>query len=512
MGLEKAGVTENLEADIVILGSGGGLVAAAAAAEKGVKGIIMLEKQGVLGGHSRMAQGMGACESPLQKREEIIADKDDCFKAAMKFAHWAYVDPRVVRAHVNKSGDTIRWFMEKGIHFDLKVRYLDRKFGTFHRPLRGKGPGYGRGAEIIKVMNRECQQRGVKVLLRTRGKRLIRDASGRITGLVAVKSGKEFEIKTGCVIIATGGFAGNQELLKKYCPDYSEGMHIREMSEHHTGDGLLMAAEAGAAIAERISVYLEAPHPHYTNRGESLAASMKEPISGAIKEPNVVWVNKKGRRFVDEGAGLVIFETGNAAAMQPDRVMYTLFDDRIRQDWETGGFITGRGWGKEERGQRVAVPGLEEVLRRRAAEGGDTLVKIANSWEEIAAWIGADPTVLKAEINEYNSCCDHGYDAVFNKERRFLVPLLKPPYYAIRGITSLGGTTGGIKVNEHMGVLNTSYDPIPGLFAAGVIVDGWQGQTPCGEGVGGPFGFAMNSGRIAGENAAEFVLEKQAKV
>jgi fumarate reductase flavoprotein subunit len=508
MSPTKTKKVANLEADIVILGSGGGLVAAAAAVERGVTNIIVLEKQGELGGHSKMAQGLGACESPLQKREEIIADRDDCFKASMKFAHWAYVDPRVVRAYINKSGDTIRWFQEKGVHFDLKVRYLNQKFGSFHRPLKGKGPEYGRGAELIKVLTRECKEAGVKLLLRTRGKRIIRDAKGRVTGVVAAKGRKEFEIKARCVIIATGGFAGNRELLKKYCPDYSEGMHIREMSEHHTGDGLLMAAEAGAAISEHVSVYLEAPHPNYSDRGESLAASMKEPISGAIKEPNTVWVNKKGRRFVDEAAGLVIFETGNAAAMQPDRMVYTLFDDQIRQDWEAKGFITGRGWGKEERGQRVAVPGLQEVLQRRASEGEGSLVKVADSWEEIARWIGADPRVLKAEIKEYNSYCDHGYDAIFIKERRFLQPLRTPPYYAIRGITSLGGTTGGIKVNERMEVLDTKYDVIPGLYAAGVIADGWQGQTPCGEGAGGPLTFAMNSGRIAGESAAEYVLRK----
>jgi fumarate reductase flavoprotein subunit len=269
-----------------------------------------------------------------------------------------------------------------------------------------------------------------------------------------------------------------------------------------------MAAEAGAAIADHVSVYLEAPHPNYSDPGESLAASMKEPISGAIKEPNTVWVNKKGKRFVDEAAGLIIFETGNAAAMQPDKIMYTLFDNQIRQDWEAKGFITGRGWDKEERGQRVAVPGLEEVLRRRAAKGGDTLVRIADSWDEIAKWIEADPEVLKAEIKEYNSYCDHGYDAIFDKERRYLLPLRTPPYYAIRGITSLGGTTGGIKVNERMEVLDTQYDVIPGLYSAGVIADGWHGQTTFSEGVSSPFSFAMNSGRIAGESAAEFVLGK----
>jgi fumarate reductase flavoprotein subunit len=175
---------------------------------------------------------------------------------------------------------------------------------------------------------------------------------------------------------------------------------------------------------------------------------------------------------------------------------------------EERGFITGRGWGKEEKGQRIAVPGLEAVLRRRAAEGGDTLVKIADSWEEIARWIGADPKVLRAEIEEYNAYCDRGYDEIFVKERKYLKPLRKPPYYAIRCITSLGGTTGGIKVNERMEVLDTKYNVIPGLYASGVAADGWQGLTPCVESIVGPFTFAVNSGRIAAEHALEYIKSK----
>jgi fumarate reductase flavoprotein subunit len=178
--------------------------------------------------------------------------------------------------------------------------------------------------------------------------------------------------------------------------------------------------------------------------------------------------------------------------------MYSLFDDKIRHDVEGRGMLVGRGWGKDENAQRKAVPGFEEVLRRRDAMGGDTLVKISDTWDGIADWIGAAPEVLKAEIEAYNNYCDHGYDEDFLKERKYLKPLRQPPYYAIRGITSFGGTLGGIKVNEHMEALDTQYNVIPGLFVAGVIADGGAGCVS-------PFGFAMNSGRIAGESAADYV-------
>ena len=499
---------ENLVANMVIIGSGSGLVAAAAATEKGVTDIVVLEKQEILGGHSNWAQGLDACDSPIQKQAQVATDRDDRFKSCMTSAHWARVDPRIARACIDKSGDTIRWFQDKGVNFDLKVHFANNRIRSGLWPLKGKGPDYGRGAELIKAVTRECKEKGVTLLLRTRAKRILRDAKGKVTGVVAVKGRKEFQIKTGCVIIATGGFAGNKELLKKYCPDYYDGMHIREMSELHTGDGLLMAAEVGASIPNLIAYYVEGPHPNYVNKKESLAASMKEPISGIIKEPYTVWINKKGRRFIDETAGLSLFEAGNAILMQPDRVMYSLIDDKIRQDVEEKGMLVGRGWGKEEKGQRVAVPGFEEVLRRRDAEGGDTLVKIADTWDGIARWIGADPKVLKAEIEAYNACCDRGYDPIFVKDRKYLLPLRKPPFYAIRCITSLGGTLGGIKVNERMEVLDTRYNVIPGLFVAGVAADGWAPVHIGADGCSSPFGFAMNSGRMAGESAAEYVLGK----
>jgi fumarate reductase flavoprotein subunit len=503
---EKVG---NLQADIVILGSGSGLVAAVAAAEKGVTSIIVLEKQGSLGGHSKIAQGLFACESPIQKRENIIADRDECFRTFMRWHHWAGVDPRVARAYINKSGDTIRWFQKKGVDFDIKMWYPNQKFRIFHWPLKGKGPEYGGGAELIKVLTRDCKDLGVKLLLRTKGKGIIRGAKGNVTGVVAINSGREFEIKTRSVIIATGTFAGNIELIKKLCPDsYYEGMHTWEGNIHHTGDGLLMAEEIGAAIADRIPMSGEGPSPNYPTMKGSLAADIKEPFAGIVKEPYTVWVNKRGRRFVDETAGYMLPESGNAIMRQPDKVMYTLFDDRIRQDMEAEGLLIGRGWGRGEEEQRIALPGLEGMLRRRAEGGEDSLVKIADSWEEMANWIGAVPQVLKAEIEGYNSYCDHGYDALFAKERRFLLPLRQPPYYAIRCITSLSGTMGGIKINERMEVLDTRGNPIPGLYAAGDTASGLEAQTYCGELCGSGLGFAMNSGRIAGENAAEFVSGK----
>ena len=142
------------------------------------------------------------------------------------------------------------------------------------------------------------------------------------------------------------------------------------------------------------------------------------------------------------------------------------------------------------------------------AQAEKDLVKISDSWDEIADWIGADPKVLKATVDEYNAACDHGYDPIFAKDRKYLLPLRTPPYYVIRWHVHFPNTIGGIKVNEHMEVLDKQDTPIPGVYATGVDVGGWESETYCIQLSGSAFGFAVNSGRIAGENAVKFIEGK----
>ena len=125
--------TETLEIQIVIIGGGGaGLSAAAAAAEKGAK-VILLEKRRKLGGTSAMAQGLFGAESMPQKRLKIDAQRDELFKIAMRFAHWN-INPRIVRAYIDKSGDTIRWLEEKGVDFDVIPYYPNQCPMVYHVP------------------------------------------------------------------------------------------------------------------------------------------------------------------------------------------------------------------------------------------------------------------------------------------------------------------------------------------------------------------------------------------
>ena len=483
---------EELKAELVIIGGGGaGLAAAVAAAEKGA-GVIVLEKRG-LGGNSALAWGIFAAESPVQKRAMIDCRKDDCFKTAMNYAHWK-INPRIVRAFIDKSGDTIRWLEEKGLEFDCIPFYPNQVPITWHIPK-------GRGAALIEVLAQNCKDLGVKLLPRTPAKKILTGVKGNITGVMAETKGEEFRITTKSVIIATGGYGGNKKLLKKYCPDYLSNIECDGI--HHAGDGLVMATEIGAAT-EGLGILQMAgptlPDTMVLECGTPPNIVRFHFMSMAL-EPYAVWVNKKGERFIDETVGYYHYESSNAVVRQPDNVTYTIYDNKMIQTMTEQGLVIAMGLPEGARG--IKLPGLEREIKAQVDKGW---VKISDSWDEIADWIGADTKVLKATIDEYNTACDQGHDPIFAKDRKYLLPLRTPPYYAIRCRACFLNTMGGIKINEHMEVLDKQDNPIPGLYAAGVDTGGWVSETYCCVLSGTAFGFAVNSGRIAGEKATKFAL------
>jgi fumarate reductase flavoprotein subunit len=463
---------KQMEADLVVIGSGGGLAAAVAAAEAGVS-VILLEKVGTAGGYTRQANILMACESPVQKRLNINLTTDEVFRKYMAWNHWHRVDPRVVRAYINKSGDTIRWLEEKGVEFELLPN--DCGYPTTHMPKDMM-------ASVQKTLIKNAKELGVSTLLNTSGKKILRDINGRVSGVLVVnKDGQEFKIQSKCVIIATGGFSDNRELLQKYCPDYYDGLRLDDWPYHeaHSGDGIFLAEEIGAAIADRVPIY-------HRGGGGELGGPPWRPVLPRLMYQRMLWVNKKGKRYADEATCATMegnMSGGNALFLQPDREVYSLFGMELVQAVAAG------GPGYEEPPRKHAKRGggavlvsrkfteIPETIRELVAEGK---IKTADSWEEIAGWIGCNPEILITEVDVYNSYCANGHDNMFSKDPDYLVPLREPPYYAIKGIGGeVGQTLGGIKVDENMAVLDRNSDVIPGVYAAGVIADGHQGQTYC---------------------------------
>ena len=494
--------TENLKADLVIVGGGGaGLAAAVTAAENGCKSIIVVEKAGSPAGSTAMAHDIFGAESPVQKRMGVDARGDDLFKIAMEWAHWSRINPRLVRAFIDKSGDTIGWLEEKGLEFVLAQFFPGQVPWVRHYMVKGQG------AQLMKVLRKNCEDLGVKVLTHTRGKKILRGEKGNMTGVVAGTKDGEITVMAKSVIITTGGYGNNKEMLKKYCPYYQDTMTYDGVPSN-TGDGVAMATEAGAATAGLGTLVLHGPFlARKVDKGMKVDATGHDGTPIAVRlselawEPYAIWVNKNGRRFIDEAYNLAFFAFGNALALQPDGLSYTLFDSGIRQIMEEQGLVMQLAphWLPFE--AFTPLPGLERELRKQA---GDVL-KISDSWDEIANWIGAKPTVLKATIDEYNAACEHGHDTLFAKDRKYLLPLRSAPYYAVKTHGSICDAIGGVKINENMEVLDTEDNPIPGLYAAGITAGGWESENYNYRLTGHLVGFALNSGRIAGENAVTYL-------
>jgi len=471
-----------LSCDVVSIGGGGsGLAAAVSAAEKGVK-VIALEKRKVTGGNTSMAGGMFAAESHVQKQRMVDARRDELFKIAMDYAHWR-INPRIIRAFIDKSGDTISWLEEKGVKFaSLPAMYPNQRIRTMHIPRGG-------GAELTKVLTEKCKAMGIKVLCSSPAKIILLDKRGKISGVIAEVEGKEVTIKAKTVVIASGGYGGNKEFLKRYYPSYHKDLYTIGMP--HTGDGLTMAMKIGAATEGLGILQLAGPGFH----GSSVVRSLAQ-------EPNTLWVNKYGKRYSDESIGFDISLRGNVVDMQPDKVSYTLFDETIKNFIAEKGMAQfTHGFGMPQPGTKVE--GLNDSIQSEIKKGK---VKSARTLAEIAVWMGAEPSVLKATVEEYNKACDQGHDSFCVKDPQYLMALRQPPYYAIKCQSCFTDTMGGIKVNEKMEVISELDRPIPGLYAAGVCVGGWESETYCYILSGSTVGFALNSGRIAGENAAEYAL------
>lgn len=469
--------------DVAVAGSGlAGLGAALVAAEGGAK-VAVFEKQRSLGGTSNFIHGMFAVESEMQRERFITYTRDEAFKRIMEYSHWK-ANARLVRAIVNQTGATIAWLQKMGVVFtDATINMPDAP-RTYH-VVKGKGES------MIKAMVVEAKRRGVELLPGTPVTCLLKK-DGRVAGVTVDADGEELEVAARAVVLATGGFANNKEWIKKYC-GYNLGEDIVPIGNTgKNGDGIRMAWEAGAAEEgiELLELFRVAPlAPEFTTWND---------IEIAAAQPDL-WVTPFGERFCDETIGFFDTEVGNANARYGrNGYTWSLMDDSILDDMAARGIDNNVG--------ADFMPGYKPVNVHReiqiAIDNGTEEVFAAGSIEELAGKMKVDRAVLRATVDEYNSCCREGYDRLFAKERRFLRPLLGPNYYAVKARTVFLGTMGGIKVNERLQVLDKNDGVIPGLYAGGFDAGGMYGDSyPIRASSGLASAFALNSGRIAGQSA-----------
>lgn len=494
-----------VEADIVVIGSGfAGLAAAITAAERGA-GVILFEKTSHSGGTSNMAMGIFAVESRLQRQKMITLTREEAFKIHMDYTHWN-VDARLVSEYYNRSAGTIDWLEKLGVKFlDPQCHTPGFNF-TWHVVSSPSSPDRqmrnpGSGATLIKILTKKAKESGVRIFLKTPVKKILKE-DVRVVGVLAEnESGEEIQVNSKAVIIATGGFGDNPEWIKKYTV-YEWGRDLFSFRlPGLVGDGIRMAWEAGAADTE-MGMIIHVASGTLSRRGLFSAARV-------FRQPNLV-VNLSGDRFMDEEIMMtnLAFEA-KAIARQNNRCAFVIFDEDTRKHYQESGFDSV-SWGDEVGNTKAGSfdAELERALSQHVNgsqdRGPDKVVFTANSLEELCSQTGIVLDGLRKTIDEYNQACETGCDAQFYKNPRYLRAIKKPKFYVCKIVLDGWTSSGGIKINYKTEVLTSENTAIPGLYAAGTDANSIYGDIYVFVLPGNAAGFAVNTGRMAGEHAFEY--------
>lgn len=477
-----------MESDVIIVGGGAaGMAAAISAAEQGAE-VIVFEKANTTGGCANMAMGPLGVETKMQKERLIDCTRERAFQKFMDYTHWRS-DARLIKNYIYKSASTIEWLESMGVKFALPSKYFPGSEATWHivQPKTG-APGLRAAATMIKAMTDRAEELGVKICLESPIQRLIKE-DGEVIGVVAKDKDGEITAYGSAVIIATGGFGDSPEFIKKYTGfEWGKDLFSYRIPGL-TGDGISMAWEAGAA-KDRMDLELVFFAP---NTGGYA------PIELPFRQPNV-FVNLDGERFFDEAVVENPVFSVNAIVRQKNKTVFSIIDDSIMKHYEKNGLdlinvVTSN----------ISMDDFKHEMDEFIKNGNDVLF-IADSIEELAEKTGIDKEGLVKTINDYNEACK-SKDNIFNKELKYLKPLVGPKYYALKFAPSAYGSAGGIKINYKTQAVDAEDNVVPGLFAAGTDANSLYNPDYAFVLPGNSLGFALNSGRMAGENAVQYIKE-----
>lgn len=441
------------ETDIVIIGAGGaGLTAAIEAAEAGAD-VIVLEQMPVIGGNTNKATGgMNASETSVQEEKGIEDSNEVFYEDTFKGGH-ELNDPKLLSRMVEDSAEALDWVNSHGTDLN-DVSYSGGATNSrIHKPLDGSAVG----PLIIEKLAASLNELGVPIMLRSEVVK-INEENGRVTGVdVETFDGQTFTVTADAVIIATGGFGANFELIGEY--DDVKAQFNTTNHEGATGTGILMAQELGADV-----VHMEYIQTHPTTNPDN-----GDLYTEGVRGDGGVLINKEGVRFIDELKTRDV--VSEAILNQTDSVAYLTVSQNIAD----------------------LNKSLQGYIDNGLAVEGETLADLAEK-------LDMDPAVLEQTISAYNEAVTTGTDS--DQGRESLSNALEAgPFFAIPVTPGIHHTMGGLKINEESEVLNQEGTHIQGLYAAGEVTGGVHGGNRIG---GNAVLDIVVFGRIAGQNAAEY--------
>ena len=489
--------------DVVVVGAGGaGMTAAITATDAGKK-VIVVESQPIAGGNSvRSTGGMNAAKTPYQDKNEFkeaAGVEKTLATAAEKFAdnetitalaatvksQWdayqanpqGYFDsvelmeldtliggkgknnPELVKTLAENSAAAIEWLASIGAEVKNVGAFGGASVKRIHRPVNADGKVTAVGAYIVPILEKNLQDRNVQFLFDTTANEIIMK-DGKAVGIKATgKDGHKVTINVKSVVIATGGFGANAEMVEKYKPEL-KGFATTN-AEGAQGQGIDMATAVGAATVDMDQIQIH-PTVHIEEDGNA------HLITEGLRGDGAILVNAEGKRFYDEVS--TRDKVSAAIIAQPEKSAWLVVDQSmVDKSAVIAGYI----------------------------KSGYTVT--GATYEELAKAMGVDEATFVSTMNTWNQAVEAKSDAEFNRTS-FANPLTAAPYYAIKITPAVHHTMGGIVINPKAEVLNEKGEVISGLFAAGEVTGGVHGANRLGGNAVADF---VVFGRISGQSAAD---------
>ena len=449
-------VAVNMDADIVIIGAGGAGMTAAIDATQAGKSVILLEKMPYPGGNTTKATGgMNAAETHYQAEQGIEDSVEQFVEDTMKGGH-DLNNRDLVTVMAQNSAAAIDWLDSIGAPLP-KVSFSG---GATNKRIHAPEDGSGVGAYLVTAFRRNLDELGVTVLYDTCATDILTE-NGAVSGVKAQSKTQDVTITTKAVILATGGFGNNEDMIVQYRPDLKGT--VTTSAPGITGDGIVMAQAIGADLVDIDQIQL---HPTVEQ-----ATSML--ITESVRGDGAILVNQEGKRFTNE---LLTRDVVSAAELaQPGSYAYIIFDQRLRE----------------------GLKATEKYISTGITVQGDTI-------EDLAAQLDIDPATLARTLADWNGYVAAQNDPDFGRTTGMEADLSQAPYYAIKIAPGIHHTMGGVKIDTQARVINTQGDPIPGLFAAGEVTGGVHGGNRIG---GNAVADIVVFGKVAAQSAIAYLAQ-----
>lgn len=481
--------TETMECELCVIGAGGtGLAAGIQAKQLGVD-VLCLEKKGATGGSFIGSEGLFAVGSHWQDEAGVTFNAHEIVQACLDFHHWI-PSPALYQNFFNHTAATVTWLESLGVEFD-HVQGLGDSWVTWH-VYKGHG-AEGTGVTFMKSFGAAAESADVPIKLNCSGKRLIME-NGKVAGVLAERNdGSVVQINCKAVVVGTGGYANNADMIAELNGADPERVTASGM-DGRDGDGLKMMVEAGATMADAegcIAFY-----------GPILpGTSYGTPVQAATCMQPTLWVNENASRFIREDMFYKNFAyCGNAVSKQ--KRAFTICNQATLERFEKEGTDVGVGVYVNA---GTPLDGMLDELNEIIERGNDRVFQ-GDTIEDLAKAAGLDAAALRVTFDQHEKYAAEGVDLEFGKPSNYLFSMAEGPYYAFEVNDGLFCTCGAISVTPQTEVLDAEGNTIIGLYAGGCDAGGFYGDTyDVGIAGGSCASWAINSGRLAATHAADYL-------